>query len=167
MLPVVVSNFCQALDHIIISHLDCQLSAGIKAARRQVDRSNDRADIVTEQHLGMKFEVFQLVNLDADILHHAHPSHGLNELFLLELVRWARHHVNLHSAARSPDQPLDDNCILVALILKKNGILRLVNKLGDALPTVTAAPDQMRVFVPEKFLRFQSASKHSMISATS
>src|SRR5882762_2195950 len=64
ILPVMMSNFRQPLDHVIVSHLDGQFPATIKAARRQVDGSDDCASMVGEKHLGVKFEVPQFVNLD-------------------------------------------------------------------------------------------------------
>ena len=36
-----VSNLRETFDDIIVSHLDGQLSAGIEAARSQIDRSYD------------------------------------------------------------------------------------------------------------------------------
>src|SRR5208282_6123934 len=138
-----VNRLCQALNHILVSHLDGQLSATIETAGRQVDGTDDCADMVTKEHLGMKFQMFQLVNLDADVFHDSHPSNGFYELFLLELVRGTGHYVDLHPTARSPHQPLDDHRVLVTLILQKDGILCVIDKLRDAVSTVTAAPDQM------------------------
>jgi len=108
--------------------------------------------MVGEEHLGMKFEMFQFVNLDADVLHNPHSPDGFYEFFLFELMRRTGHEVDLHSAARRPDQSLDNNRILVTLILKKDGILRVVNKLRDAVSTVAAAPDQVGVLVALKGL---------------
>src|SRR6267143_1827460 len=104
--------------------------------------------MVGEEHLGVKFEMSQFVNPDADVFHDAHPSDGFYELFLLELMRRTGHDVDLHSTSRSPDQPLDNNRVLVTLILKKDGILRVVNKLCDAVSTVAAAPDHVGMLVP-------------------
>src|SRR5271154_1502336 len=94
----------------------------------------------------------QFVNLDADVLHNAHSSDRLHELFLLQFMRRTGHKVDLYSAARSPHQPLDNNRVLVTLILKKDGVLRVINELRDPVPAVAAAPDQMGMLVPLKGL---------------
>src|SRR4029077_12118020 len=88
------------------------------------------------------------MNLDANVLHGAHSPNGLNQLFLFQLVRRSGHDVNLYSAARRPDQPLNDDSILVALVLHKERILRGVDKLRDTFSPVAAAPDQARIIAP-------------------
>ena len=49
--------------------------------------------------------------------------------------------MNFYSAARRADQPLDDDCILVAFVLEKDGILRFIDKLRDAFSAVAGTPD--------------------------
>src|ERR1700722_3630904 len=63
-------------------------------------------------------------------------------------MRRPGHDVYLLPTASRPDQPLNYDWILVALILQEDGILRAVDKLGDALSAVAAAPDQMGLLVP-------------------
>src|SRR5579872_4023179 len=118
VLPVVVSNLRETVNDIIVSHFDGQLSAGIEAARREIDRSDDCSCVIGQEHLGVKFEMFQFVNLDSNIFHGAHPTHRFHKLFLLELMRRTGHYVDLHSSAGSPDQSLNDDRVLVAFILK-------------------------------------------------
>src|SRR6476646_10190165 len=108
--------------------------------------------MVGEEHLGVKFEMLQLVNLNAHVFHNAHPSDGLYELSLFEFVRRTGHDVNLDSSTRSSDQALHDDCILVALILEKEGFFNVVDELRDALAAVTTTPDQMAMFVPLEVL---------------
>src|SRR5208282_51603 len=133
---------------MFVVHLDGQLSAAIKASGRKIDRSNDGASVIGEEHLGVQFEMLQFVNLDADILHDAHPSDRFNQLFLFELMPRAGHDVNFHPTARCTDQSLNNHGILVALVLQKDGILRIVNKLRNALSAIAAAPDEMGMLVP-------------------
>ena len=58
-------------------------------------------------------------------------------------MRWI-----LTPRVRGADQPLDDDGILVALVLDKQRVLRVVNELRDALAPVGRAPDQVRVSGP-------------------
>src|SRR5260221_6750956 len=97
-----VSSFHQALDHVGISHLDGQLSAAVKASRRQIDGPDDCAGMVSQKHLGVKLEMSECMDLNADVLHGAHAPYGLHELFLLKVVRRTGHQVNFYSATRSP-----------------------------------------------------------------
>ncbi len=145
--PVMVSNGRQAFEHLVVAHLYRQFPATVKAAGREIDGSNDGAHMITEEHFGMQLEMLQFVNLDADVFHDAHAADGLNEFLLLELVRRAGHDVNLHSTAGGADQSLDDYRVLVALILKEDGTPGVINKLRDAISAVTAAPDEMGMFV--------------------
>src|SRR6266436_9170778 len=126
---------------MFVVHLDGQLSATIEASRRQIDRAHDGAGMVGKEHLGVQFKVPQFMNLDTDILHGAHAPNGFNQLTLFELVWRSGHDVNFYSAACRPDQPLNNDSILIPLVLQEDGILRGVNKLRDAFSPVAAAPD--------------------------
>ena len=54
--------------------------------------------------------------------------------------------MNFHSPHRRADQTFNDHRILIAFVLYKNCIARVVNRLRDPFPAVAGAPDQMRVF---------------------
>src|SRR5882762_9356928 len=110
--------------------------------------------MVRQEHLGVKFEMFQFVNLRTNVFQDAHSPDSLYEFFLLELMRRTRHDVYFYSTSRSPNQPLDNNRVLITLILEKDGILRIVNKLRDAVAAVAAAPDQVGMFVALEGLSF-------------
>src|SRR6516164_1842427 len=75
----------------------------------------------------------------------AQPSHALDQLFLLELVRRPGQHVHLHSAMVGTHQPLDDDGVLVALVLHPKRMFRRIHELADSLPSITNTPDQLRV----------------------
>lgn len=46
----------------------------------------------------MKFQVLELVDLDADAVHNAHAADAFDELLLLQRMRRAGHDVDLHPA---------------------------------------------------------------------
>ncbi len=147
VLPVVLRDLVQGLDDVVIVDLDRQLAPAVEAAGREVDRAHDRALAVGEQHLGVQLEVLQLVHLDADVVEDADAADTLDQLVLLQRVRRARHHVDLHAPRRRPHQALDDDLVLVALVLHEQRVLRAVDELGDAVAPVERAPDQVRVRV--------------------
>src|SRR5450631_668546 len=143
VVPVVMSYFAQTLDYFSVSHLDSQFSATIKAAGRQVDGSYDGTGVISEQHLGMKLEMFQFVNLDADIVHGAQSADGFDQLFLLQFVRGTSHDVDLDAPRRRPYQALNDHRVLITLVLQKDRLLRVIDELRNAVSAVSGAPNQM------------------------
>src|SRR3982074_1039300 len=126
---------------MVVIHLDGQFSATIKASGCEIDRAHNCTRMIGEEHLGVQLKVFQFVNLDANILHGAHSSDSLNQLSLFQLMWRPGHDVDFYAASSRSDQPLDDHCILISLVLQKKGILRIIDKLRNALPAVAAAPD--------------------------
>ena len=101
-----------------------------KLPGREIDRADDRATAVGEQHLGVELEMLELVDLDAHVIHDAKAADAFDQLFLLKGVRRARHDVDLHAAHRGADQALDDDGVLVALVLDEQRVLGLVDELA-------------------------------------
>jgi hypothetical protein len=91
------------------------------------------------------------VNLDAQILEAAQAADAFDEFFLLELVRRARHDLNLDPAGVGADQMLNDGGILVAFVLQPQGVLARVDEPAESLASVADAPDEMRVFTSVEF----------------
>ena len=84
----------------------------------------------------MQLNVFQLVDLNAEILQSAKTADTFDELLLLELVRRPGHNLDFDAAGVSADQVLDDGGVLVALVLEPKRMLALVDELSNALPPV-------------------------------
>lgn len=83
MFPVVMNDVAKTLDDFGVVDFDGEFAAGIETAGREIDRADDRAGMVGEEQLAVEFEVFKLVNLDADIVHDAETADTFGELFLL------------------------------------------------------------------------------------
>src|SRR5262245_14890382 len=113
VLPVVVRDLLKTGHDLVVMDLDGEFAPVIEAAGSEVDRAHDGARTVREQHLAVEFEVFELVNLDTDVVHDAQAANALDELFLLQRVRRAGHEVDLHAAFPRADQALDDDLVLV------------------------------------------------------
>jgi len=59
----VVSHLLKPLDDVVVAHLDGQLATVVQAAASEIDRAHDRGDAVGEQHLAVKLEMLELVDL--------------------------------------------------------------------------------------------------------
>src|SRR5580700_11589765 len=128
-----------------VAHLDRQLAPPVETPGREVDRADDRDDAVGEQHLAVKPQVLEFVDLDPDIIHDPQAADSLHQLVSLEGVRWTRHDVDAHAATRRSDQPLDDHHVLEALVLDEQPVARLVDESADPIPPRARAPDDMAV----------------------
>ena len=102
VLPVVARNPVQSLHQMLIVHFDGQLAPAVKASRAEIDRADDRALLIGEQHLGVQLEVLELVDLNADVVENAYTADTLDQLFLLERMGRPGHHVDLHPARALP-----------------------------------------------------------------
>ena len=91
----------------------------------------------------MKFQSFELVYLDADIVQDAQAANSFDQFLLLQLVRRPCHEMNFHAPAVGPHQAFDDDRVLIALVLQPQGMFGLVDELTDPLASVADAPDQM------------------------
>src|SRR6202020_1561617 len=108
--------------------------------------------MINKEHLGVKLEVLQFVIFDAHILHGAKTADALGKFFLGKLVRRASHDVNFHAAHLGADQAFDDDCVLIAFVLGKDGMFRGVNGAGDAFTAVAGAPDEVSIFAGVEWL---------------
>src|SRR5438445_1083382 len=144
VLPVVVSDRLEPLDDLVVSHLDGQLATSVEAPWSEVDRAHDRGDPVSEQHLAVKPELLEPVDLDPDVLQDAQATNTLEQLVLLQRVRRPRHDVELQPTAGGADHALDDDGILVSLGLHGRRTARRVDEARDSLPPARA-PDQVGV----------------------
>ncbi len=99
VLPVLVERFADAADDVFVVDFDGEFAAAVEAAGSEVDGADDGAGIVGEEQLGVKLDVLQLVDLDADVLKAAQAADAFDELLLLELVRRTSHDVDLDAAA--------------------------------------------------------------------
>ena len=130
--PVVHRRLLQALHGVMVVGLDGELAPRIEAAGREVDRADDGALAVGQQHLGVQLQVLQRVHLDADVLQDPQAADAFDELVRLQRVRLPRQHVHFHPALGRPHQPLDDHLVLVALVLHPERVLGVVDESGDA-----------------------------------
>ena len=142
MLPVVVNDFAESLDNFGIVDFDGEFAAGIEAARREIDGTNDGAGVIGEQHLAMKLQVFEFVNLDADVVEDAEAADAFGELVFFQLVGRAGHDVDLDAAFLGANQALDDDLVLIAFVLNKESVLGIVDEAGNAVATVSVTPDK-------------------------
>ena len=145
VLPVVARNLVQSLHDMLVIDFDGQLAPAVEASGAEIDRADDSAPLVGEQHLGVQLEVLELMDLDADVVKNAYSADTLDQLFLFKGVRRPRHHVDLHAAAGRPHQTLDDDGVLVAFVLDEQCVLCPVYKLGNTVAAVVVTPDEARV----------------------
>src|SRR5277367_3030086 len=87
--------------------------------------------------------MLEFVDLDAHVIHHTQATDSFDEFILLEGVRWTRHDVDFDAAHTGPDQALDDDGVLIALVLQDQRVLGVVDEIGDAIAGVAFAPDHM------------------------
>lgn len=86
VLPVKPEHIMDAVDDVPVPNLNGQLATAVKAARRKIDRANDRALSIGEEHLRVKLHMLEFVNLDADIAENAKAADSLYQLVLLQFV---------------------------------------------------------------------------------
>ena len=113
-----MNRFDDALDDVIVIHLNGQLAAAVEASWSDIDGADNGAGIVGEHQLCVQLDVLQLVDRHAKIGEGAQATDALHQLLFLQLMRRPRHHVELHPSRMRSDQMLNDDRILVALILK-------------------------------------------------
>src|SRR5439155_19674099 len=130
-------------DDVFVAHVDRQLAPAVETPGREVDRANHSGDTVREKHLGVKLQVFELVDLDPDIIHDAKAADALHEFLFLEGMERASHDVHFDAALRRSDQPLDDHRILEALVLDEEPMPRLVDESADVIAPGSGTPDQI------------------------
>src|SRR5664280_2728163 len=65
--PVLVHDFVDPLDDMFVPHFDSKLATAVEATGSEVDGTDDRSHPVGEKQLGVKFQPFELVYLDAHI----------------------------------------------------------------------------------------------------
>ena len=133
----------QTVHDLAVMHLDGELAAAVEATRRKIDGADNGPDSVGKEQFGMKLEPLEPVHLDTHIVQNSQAPDALDEFLLLELVRRPGQHVNFHAAMVGPDQALDDDGVLVALVLHPQRMLGLVDELANALAAIADAPDQM------------------------
>src|SRR5215471_20656732 len=151
VLPVVAGHMVQALHYLLVVHFDGQLAPAVKAPRGEIDGTDDRALAVSQQHLGVELEVFERVDLNADVVENTNTTHTLDQLFLLKRVGCPGHHVDLYPTPYRTHQALDDDRVLVALVLNEQRVLCPIYKLSDTVTTIVVAPDETRLVSHIKF----------------
>src|SRR5215475_4413537 len=142
ILPVVVRNMVQSFHHVLVVHFDGQLAPAVKASRSEVDGTDDCALAVSQQHLGVELEVFELVDLNANVVENTDAAHTFDQLFLLKRMGCPSHDVDLYSTACRPHEALDDDSVLVAFVLHEQRVLCPIYKLSDTVTTIVVAPDE-------------------------
>src|SRR6202789_3614257 len=65
--PVVEEGLVDALDDVLVVNLDGQLAAGGGAAGGEIDGADDGAGFVGEEELGVRLDVLEFVDLDAEV----------------------------------------------------------------------------------------------------
>src|SRR5215510_5135558 len=113
--PVVARNMVQSFHQMLIVHFDGQLAPAVKASWGEIDGTDDRALAVSQQHLGVELEVFELVDLNANVVENTDAAYTLDQLFHLKRVGCPGHHVDGYSTACRPHEAFDDDSVLVAL----------------------------------------------------
>ena len=83
--PVVVDDLADALDDVRVVDLDGELAAAVEAAGSEVDGAYDGAVVVGEEELGVELDVFELVNLDAEVWRMRRPLTPSTSLSILSL----------------------------------------------------------------------------------
>ncbi len=68
ILPIPVNDIVQTVNHFIFVDFNREFTPAVEAARSQIDRSHNRRKTVGQKHLGVQFEVFELVDLDSHIM---------------------------------------------------------------------------------------------------
>src|SRR5580704_219309 len=116
VLPILVERFADAADDVFVVDFDGELATAVEAAGSEVDGANNGPGIVGEEQFGMKLDVLQLMDLDADVLKAAQAADAFDELLLLELVRRTSHDVDLDTTAARADEVFDDDGVLVTLV---------------------------------------------------
>jgi hypothetical protein len=54
--------------------------------------------------------------------------------------------MDLQPTARGSHQALNDDSVLIALVLNKQGVVGVVDEFGEAVPPVGRTPDEVRMF---------------------
>ena len=77
LLPVMLHDLLQPLQDVLGVGFERELAPRIEAAGRQIDRADDGALLVREQHLAVQLQPLELVHPDADVLQDAQPADRL------------------------------------------------------------------------------------------
>src|SRR5262245_7290717 len=104
VLPVMARNMMQSFHQMLIVHFDGQFAPAVKASWGEIDGTDDRALAVSQQHLGVELEVFELVDLNADVVENTDAAHTFNQLFHLKRVGCPGHYVDRYSTACRPHE---------------------------------------------------------------
>src|ERR1035437_1536502 len=131
---------------MFVPYLDSKLATAVEATGGEIDGTDNRSHSVGEEQLGVKFQPFEFVYLDAHIIQDAQAPNALNQLLLLQLVRRPCHEMNFHPPAVGPHQAFDNDRVLIAFVLQPQGVLGLVDELAHSLPPISDTPDEMRMF---------------------
>ena len=116
--PVVAKGVSDALDNVGVLDLDSELATAIEAAGGEVDGADDGAAVIGEEQLGVKFNLAEFVDLNAEVLEHAKTADAFDEFFFFELVRRAGHDEDLDASLVGTHKMLDDGGVLIALVLE-------------------------------------------------
>src|SRR5258705_1576666 len=143
MLPIVPRDLVQPIHNGIVADFDGEFAAFVETPGGEVDRANQGSDAVGEQHLAVKLQVLQLVDLDAHIVEDSQSSNALHELVTFQGVRRPRHHMYLHPAQCGPDKAFDDDRVLKPLVLHEQLVLRLVDESANPVPPGPWTPHEL------------------------
>ena len=130
MFPVVLNDFTESVDDLVVAHLDRELPATIQTSGGQIHRADHRGDAISKQHLAVEPEVSDLVNLCAHIVEDPQAADAFDQLFSFERVWRTRHDVDFDAPLNRADEPFDDHRILKSFVLEEQAMPRVVDELA-------------------------------------
>ena len=98
MFPIVMRNLVKSIYEVVVAKFNCQFAPVVEATGSKVDGAYNGAHPIAEQHLAMEFEVPELMNFDADVVHDAQTAHAFDELVFLERVWRPGHDMDFDAA---------------------------------------------------------------------
>src|SRR5277367_6494624 len=146
--------FLNADGNAVVTDLDGKFAAAVEAARRQIDRANNRPQPIGEQQFRMKLQALQLVHLDANVIEDSHTPDTFDQLVFFQSMRRPHHDSDFHAAPACPHETFDNHRILISLILHPQRMPGFIDELRNSLPSVTDTPDEMRMITGPKLLAF-------------
>ena len=104
LVPIVLRNFLEPCDDVMIVSFDREFASRIEAPRREIDRADDRAFAVGQHHLGVHLQMMRRVHLNADVLQNPQTTNAFDELVGFQRVRLFGQDMHF-DAARPPRAP--------------------------------------------------------------
>src|SRR6478752_3908160 len=111
MPPVVSGGLVQPIDDVVVAYFDGEFTPTIEAACREVDRPYDCGAAIRQEHLAVQLQMFQLVNLDAEVIEDAKTADPFDEFVAFQRVWGPRHDLDLDAASFRSHQAFEDHRI--------------------------------------------------------